>query len=75
MEPTARTTVTWHLAAGLRSAIDAEAQRTGIPPSRVVERLLLKYLPEFIADSVRASFHSERTDGDDTNGKRHRRTP
>jgi hypothetical protein len=68
MEPSARTTVTWHITPGLRSAIDAEALRSGIPPSRVVERLLLKYLPDFLAESVRASLHRDRPDGDDTDG-------
>jgi len=47
-----RTPCTWFLPAGIRSAIDAEASRRSTTPSRVVEALLLRYLPEFVAESI-----------------------
>jgi len=40
----------------MRSAIDAEASRRGVPPSRVVEELIACYLPVLVARSLRETF-------------------
>ena len=42
--------------------IDAEAARTGEPPSRIVERLFAAYLPEFVADSIRVTLRNAEID-------------
>jgi len=51
-----RTTVTWRIAAGMRSAIDAEASRRGVAPSRIVEELIARYLPVLVERALREAF-------------------
>jgi hypothetical protein len=48
----ARTTCTWALPVGVRSIIEDEARRRATTPSRVVEALLQRYLPAFVAESI-----------------------
>ena len=57
--PLKRTTVTWSLRPGIRSAIDAEAARRSLPPSKVAEALLARYLPDFVAQAIRESLQGE----------------
>jgi hypothetical protein len=51
-----RTVTSFSLPAGMRSAIYAEAERRGTTPSRVLEAVLLRHLPEFVAEAIRDSF-------------------
>ena len=55
-----RTTVTWSLPAGMRSAVDAEAARRGVPPSKVVEDLIRHYLPRLVSEALEAAFAERR---------------
>jgi hypothetical protein len=44
----------------MRSAIDAEASRRGVTPSRVVEAVFSRYLPEFVAQAISEDLMAER---------------
>ncbi len=50
--------MTWNLPIGMRSAIDAEADRRGVPPSRVVEEILARFLPEFVAAALQETLRA-----------------
>ena len=54
-----RTTVTWSLRAGIRSAIDAEASRRSLAPSQVADALIARYLPEFVAEAILKSLEQD----------------
>jgi hypothetical protein len=57
-----RTSTTFALTAGMRSALFAEAERRGTTPSLVLEALLVQHLPEFIAAAVREAVTQEPAD-------------
>ncbi len=63
-----RTTVTWRLPSGMRSAIDAEASRRGVTPSRVVEDLFARYLPTFVAEALADALRVEERERPPTPG-------
>jgi hypothetical protein len=48
-----RTTTTFSLPVGMRSALYAEASRRATTPSRVLEALPVRHLPEFVASGIR----------------------
>jgi hypothetical protein len=54
----AKSTVTWRVPAGIRSAIDAEASRSGTTPSAVASELLVTVLPDWIAGRIRDQINS-----------------
>jgi hypothetical protein len=50
--PRPKVTLTLALPPSFRAAIYAESNRTGSTPSRVVEAVLVRYLPTFVSEEI-----------------------
>lgn len=62
MSNTTRTRATFSIRSGIASALAAEAARTDTTPSRVLEAVLLKYLPLHLSEEVSKSLQADRKD-------------
>jgi hypothetical protein len=50
--PRSKVTLSLSLPPSFRAAIYAESNRTGSTPSRVVEAVLVRYLPTFVSEEI-----------------------
>jgi hypothetical protein len=55
----AKVTLTLTLPPSFRAAIYAESNRAGSTPSKVVEEVLVRYLPRFVSEQMRSDLDAQ----------------